>query len=52
MPNCSAAEAAEGSPGQGNYSAANAALDGHARYWKQVQEDSWHGCFGKLVQVR
>ena len=25
-----------GSPGQGNYSAANAALDGHARYWKQV----------------
>ena len=27
---------APGSPGQGNYSAANAALDGHARYWKQV----------------
>eukprot|EP00438_Fugacium_kawagutii_P013945 Skav203411 [mRNA] locus=scaffold1743:237332:243479:- [translate_table: standard] len=25
----------ECSPGQGNYSAANAALDGHARYWKQ-----------------
>ena len=23
-----------GSPGQGNYSAANSALDGHARYWK------------------
>jgi hypothetical protein len=27
---------APGAPGQGNYSAANAALDGHARYWKQV----------------
>ena len=25
---------ASGSPGQGNYSAANMALDAHARYWK------------------
>ncbi|CAK9056190.1 Phenolphthiocerol/phthiocerol polyketide synthase subunit C ((Phenol)carboxyphthiodiolenone synthase subunit C) (Beta-ketoacyl-acyl-carrier-protein synthase I) (Phthiocerol synthesis polyketide synthase type I PpsC) [Durusdinium trenchii] len=29
-----------GSPGQGNYSAANAALDGHARYWKQVMQEN------------
>ena len=28
-----------GSPGQGNYSAANAALDGHARYWKKSLEE-------------
>ncbi|CAJ1350508.1 unnamed protein product, partial [Effrenium voratum] len=29
-----------GSPGQGNYSAANAALDAHARYWKKVKEEN------------
>lgn len=40
-----------GSPGQANYSAANSALDAHARYWSQRGEKAWSVQWGPWREV-